>query len=280
MEGRTDFTGGNNFRQNSMTIVETRMIECFSPQIRDEYSDTKNVAIKVYASSNLKEKYPLGSECSFKDDNLDKKVGTVVGYNYGKFMLFPDHYGSALAGVWSTDPEIVVVVDDISLLSGSGKDAVFYAICDIPAAKYATLKDDGFISIKRSADRANNGPMQAFYFYIILAVVLASILIFSINHLLYSGALKKETAVECVIGVTKKSMIIANAILLAIESVVTAILYYLIYSFMVKIGLIYASSFALGLIPLVFIIFLAMFAARVVNILRNKLLPNLHADGD
>ncbi len=273
MQERTLIKDGKNYRSIPMAIMETKILEHFSPQIKDEYSDAENVAIKVYASFKLKEKYPLGEECSFSA--LKNIKGTVVGYNYGEFMLLPDNNGATLAGLWSTEPEIMAFVDDISII-----DSGYYAICDIPASKLATLDPYQFISIKEQAKKLNDGSLQAFYFYVILAVVLASILVYSINHLLFSETLKKEIALECLVGATKKSMIIANAVLLALESIVTATLYYLIYSLMVKSGLIYSSGFALGLIPFIFIIFLAMFVARVVNILRNKLLPNLHADGD
>lgn len=267
-----------SWKQRPMAVMEEKFLEAFPVSFKTELKE--DVDIKIIASYKFKDKYVIGEKREFYVDG-EIIEGTVVGYTKEELLLTPEGLQS-LVHLWSDKAEIMVFVKDINIISQAYDDVWIHALYDLPYTKVLELDPNHkyFSNIKFYAEITANGALEAFYTYIILTIVFAAAIIYSINYILFNETLKKEIAVECLIGATKKSMIIANFILLMIESCITSALYYLVYTQMVNKGLMYATSFGRTMIGFIFISFVIIFIARIFTISTNKILSNLHTDGD
>ncbi len=279
-----------NLGRINTAVMEKPFFEAFD--ITYDRKTLKNYDFEIIAAYKYKENYQIGSEQEFYV--LDKPMkGVVVGYTYEKYLLNPP-YGD-LAQFWSSTAEYMVVVSDISLVEeklGENKNT-YYTMYDIDVNEIEAIKSTmrasdydeylfnyPFINIQEKAGDFTNGAVQSVFVYIIVFIVFGAIIIYSVNFLLFNEVLKKETAILCIIGVTKKTMIIANAILGITESLITIMLYLLVYSLAIKNQYLYGFSTAYKLIIFIVLGYVAIFLYRAYSITKNKILINLSAESD
>ncbi|MEG1612895.1 MAG: hypothetical protein RR357_01880 [Clostridia bacterium] len=276
--------------RKDISVMDKSFFEVFD--ISYDRKTLKKYDFEIIAAYKFKDNYQIGSEQEFYVLGKPMK-GVVVGYTYEKFILDPP-YGD-LATFWSSTAEYMVVVSDISLVEeklGEYSNS-YYSMYDLDVNEIETIKSTvrasdydeylfnyPFTNIQEKVSGFTNGSVQSVFVYIMVFIIFSAIIIYSINFLLFNEVLKKETAILCIIGVTKKTMIIANAILGIAESLITIMIYLLVYNLAIKNQYLYGFSAANKLIIFIVLGYVAIFLYRAYNISKNKILVNLSAESD